>query len=75
MLKQLWCWIWRGHERRWMYDCDSEGRRWECGNNYSHWVCINCNKTGISRGRPLKNYNDHETVKPKLNIVRFNKDA
>jgi hypothetical protein len=67
MLRQFICWLWRGHDKR------RTGKRYltlEC--DY-FWTCIRCGRSGISSSPPPKLYNEHESTKPKLNIVKFNK--
>jgi hypothetical protein len=65
MFKQFWCWLWRGHEKRAL---DNTLRYYQ--RDYP-WTCIKCNKTGSDNICPPKKYNEHETTKPKLNIIKF----
>lgn len=68
MLKQLFCWLWCGHEKRYLYT------QLPYLNKEHAWICIRCKKTGISQVKIPKNYIEHESIKPKLNIVEFKND-
>lgn len=76
MIKQFFCKLWRGHDKRLLYECDKWGIKApiEWCNDHAAWICVKCSKTGIDNVKPPKKYNAHESNTPRLNIIRFNKN-